>query len=214
MKEKECCHAEDERRALYRRIFGAVFALIILILLIILLIYLILRPTKPQFILQDATVFAFNMTSPNLLTSNLQVTLSSRNPNARIGIYYDRASVYASYRGQQFTLRTLLPSTYQGHKDVVVWSPFVFGDDVPVAPYLTAALTEDQMTGTVLIKIKVDGWIRWKVGTWISGHYHLHVTCPAFVNFGGATQNTGVVGIPVGPPAIKVQLVQGCTVDV
>lgn len=208
MSVKDCGHHEHEERKLFRRPFVAFLAFIVLILFIILLVWLILRPTKPRFILQDATVYAFNVSAPNFLTSNFQITLSSRNPNDRIGIYYDRLDVYASYRGQQITLPTLLPPTYQGHKDITIWSPFLFGNSVPVAPYYTDALTQDQIAGTVLINIKATGRVRWKVGTFISGKYRLNVNCPAYINLGH--RNTGVV---VGP-AIKYQLVQGCHADV
>ncbi|KAL3850263.1 hypothetical protein ACJIZ3_012145 [Penstemon smallii] len=212
MSAKDCGHHEDERKKLHRHLLAALLGFIILILFIILLIYLILRPTKPHFVLQDATVYGFNLSSPNLLTTNIQITISSRNPNERIGIYYDRVDVYASYHSQQITLPTLLPPTYQGHKDIAVWSPFLNGDTVPVAPYLAVSLNQDQFAGTVLVNIKIDGRIRWKVGTFVSGKYHLFVNCPAYINFGGKNNNNN--GVAVGAGAMKYQLIMDCHVDV
>ncbi|XP_009776256.1 NDR1/HIN1-like protein 1 [Nicotiana tabacum] len=211
MSPKDCGHHDEERHKLHRRLFVAVLAFVILVLFIIFLIWLILRPTKPSFILHAATIYAFNVSSPNIfLTTNIQITLASRNPNNKIGIYYDKLDVYATYRGQQITLPTLLPSTYQGHKDVTIWSPFVYGNSVPVAPFLSESLNQDQMAGTVLINIKVDGRIRWKVGTFISGKYHLYVNCPAYVGVGGKMIGNSIA---VGS-AMKYQLVQNCHVDV
>ncbi|XP_058196162.1 NDR1/HIN1-like protein 1 [Rhododendron vialii] len=209
---KDCGYHHDHRKTLYRNIVAALVAFVLLVLLTILLIFLILRPTKPKFILIDATVYAFNVSAPNFLTTTLQVTLSSRNPNDRVGVFYDRVDVYATYRGQQITIPTVLPPTYQGHKDVNVWSPFIYGNAVPVAPYLAAALGEDQVTGRVLLNVKVDGRVRWKVGTWVSGRYHLYVNCPAYIVFGGDRVNSGG-GIAVGS-GVKFQLVQSCHVDV
>lgn len=213
MTAKECGHHDDDdddRKKLYRHLFAALIGFIILVLFLILLIWLILRPTKPHFILQDATVYAFNLSgAANSLTTNLQVTLSSRNPNGRIGIYYDKVDVYAAYHNQQITLPTLLPATYQGHEDVAVWSPFLYGNSVPVAPYIGVSLNQDQIAGTVLVNIRVDGRIRWKVGTFISGKYRLYVNCPAYINFGGRGN-----GVAVGPAAIKYQLILDCHVDV
>lgn len=210
MSAKDCGHHDEERHKLHRRLFAALVGFIILILFIILLIFLILRPTKPHFILQDATIYSFNISSPNFLTTNFQITLASRNPNDKIGIYYDKLDVYATYRGQQITLPTLLPQTYQGHKDFTIWSPFVYGNSVPVAPYLSESLNEDQMAGTVLINVKVDGRVRWKVGTFVSGKYRLNVNCPAYVGVGGKIIGNGIA---VGS-AMKYQLVQNCHVDV
>jgi hypothetical protein len=180
-----------------------------IILVVVLLVWAILQPNKPRFILQDATVYAFNLSTPNLLTSNFQVTVSARNPNDKIGIYYDRLDVYATYRNQQITLRTAIPPTYQGHKDINVWSPFIYGTQVPVAPYNSVALGQDQANGAVQLTIKIDGRVRWKVGTFISGRYHLYVRCPAYITFG--TRSTGVI---VGDNAVKYQLVTNCGVSV
>ncbi|XP_019199534.1 PREDICTED: NDR1/HIN1-like protein 12 [Ipomoea nil] len=215
MSAKDCAHHHRERRKLYHRLFLALLCSIILILFIVFLIWLILRPTKPRFILQDATVYNFNVTGAaatglNLLTTTIQVTLASRNPNERIGIYYDRLDVYATYRGQQITLPTLLPASYQGHKDVTIWSPFLNGNTVPVAPYLGLEISQDQNAGRVLINIRVDGRIRWKVGTFISGRYRLDANCPAYLSFG---ENYSPNSILVGSTA-KYQLVQNCHVDV
>ncbi|CAA2975588.1 NDR1 HIN1 1 [Olea europaea subsp. europaea] len=207
MKE-DCGQHDDWKKKIYIRILIAISTFIFIVLFIILLVWLILRPTKPHFILRDATVYAFNLSAPNLLTSNLQITLSSHNPNGRIGIYYDRLEIYASYHSQQITLPELLPCTYLGHKDNTVWSPVLIGSAVPVAPYLAISLNQDQMVGTVLINFKVDGRIRWRVGTFVSGKYHLYVNCPAYINFGNKN-----CGIAVGN-AIKYQLIMNCHVDV
>lgn len=221
MSTKDCGH-HDEGRQILRRILAAVVAFIFLILLIIFLIWIILRPTKPRFMLQDATVFAFNLSTqqhtpplltptPNTLTLTLQVTLSSHNPNARIGVYYHALRVHASYRSQQISLPTALPDTYQGHKDYAIWSPFLYGAAVPVSPYTLNSLQQDQDAGVVLVNVKVNGKVKWKVGTWISGKYHIDVSCPAYFRFAGdhGGGNVGVVA-----PAVKLQLLQSCSVDV
>ncbi|OVA07128.1 Late embryogenesis abundant protein [Macleaya cordata] len=208
MSAKPCDHHGSKRKKLLRRLFGAFLIFIIVVLFIILLVWLILRPTKPRFTLQDATVYQFNVSSPNFLSSNLQVTIASRNPNDKIGIYYDRLDVYASYRNQQITLPTALPPTYQGHKDINVWSPFVYGNSIPIAPFLAVSLNQEQTAGMVLIYIKVDGRVRWKVGTWISGKYHIYVNCPAYLTFGSRFS-----GVPVGP-ALKFQIDRECHTDV
>ncbi|XP_010246827.1 PREDICTED: NDR1/HIN1-like protein 12 [Nelumbo nucifera] len=201
-------HHHNWKKLFSRRVFVVIFVFVIVILFAIFLVWAILRPSKPQFTLQDATVYQLNISDGNYLTSNFQVTVSSRNPNGNIGIYYDRLDVYATYGNQQITLPTRLPPTYQGHKDINVWSPFVYGMSVPIAPYLAASFYQQHNFGTVFIKIKINGHIRWKVGTWISGGYHIYINCPAYITFG--SRNTG---IPVGT-AFKYQLVQSCGVDV
>ncbi|KAE8652821.1 hypothetical protein Csa_022886 [Cucumis sativus] len=172
-------HHDCERRRLYRRIACVIFTVVLLIGLVIFLIWAILRPSKPRLILQDVTLLGLNV-----------------------------MDVYAAYRGQQVTLPTLLPPTYQGHNDVTVWSPFLYGEAVPVAPEFAEALNEDNNVGAMLFNIKVNGQVRWKVGSWISGRYRLNANCPAYIKFGDPKN-----GIAFGP-AMKFQFVQGCYVDI
>lgn len=211
MSSKDCGHHGMKRRRFFRRIFAGLLIFFFIVLVTVLLVWAILQPSKPRFVLQDVTVYAFNTSVPNMLTSNFQITISSRNPNDKIGVYYDRLDVYSTYRNQQITFRTAIPPTYQGHKEVNVWSPFVYGTDVSVAPFNSIALSQDQASGTVLLVIKIDGRVRWKVGAFISGRYHFYVRCPAYINLGNNAKSTGIV---VSENAIKYQLVQRCSVSV
>ncbi|KAJ7981221.1 Late embryogenesis abundant protein [Quillaja saponaria] len=219
MSAKHCGHHDEDRRKLYRWIFAGILAFIILVLIAIFLIWVILKPTKPRFILQDATVYVFNLSStqpsitspiPNTLSTTIQATVSSRNPNDKVGIYYQKLDIYATYRSQQITYPTSLPSSYQGHKEITVWSPNLYGNAVPVSPYVLNSLLQDQNAGAVLVNIKINGRVKWKVGTWTSGKYHIFVNCPAYIRLAGdKNSGFGLVG-----PAVKFQLLQSCSVDV
>ncbi|KAI7997597.1 NDR1/HIN1-like protein 1 [Camellia lanceoleosa] len=216
MSEKECSLHKDKRRKRLRRFCGGLLILIFIILIIVLLVWAILQPKKPRFVLQDATVYAFNVTAPNFLTSTILVTIASRNPNDKIGVYYDKLDIFAIYQNQQITYYTAIPPTYQGHKEIIVWSPIVSGVNVPVAPYNGVGLGQDQADGTVILTIKIQGQVRFKVGTFISGHYRLSVNCPANIVFGNPTP-----GIVVGNPTpgivvgngIKYQMDRSCSVS-
>ncbi|KAJ8510071.1 hypothetical protein OPV22_000505 [Ensete ventricosum] len=211
MSKKDCGnHGEQKRHKLFRRLFAAFLLLVIVALLVVLIVWLVLRPTKPKFYLQDASVVQFNLTSGvGLLTSVFQITLSSRNPNDHIGVYYDRIDAFVLYKGQQITAATALPPGYQGHNDVIVWSPYLYGAAVPLAPYLADALSQDENAGYILLYVRVDGRLRWKVGTWISGHYHLQVNCPVFLTIDGSNPHGD------GPvPYFHFRQMTSCSVDV
>lgn len=204
MSSKDCGHHgywSWKRHKVFRRLFACLLCLIIVVLLVILIIWLVLRPSKPKFYLQDATVGQFNLSDANFLSSIIQVTISSRNPNDRIGIYYDRLDVYADYKGQQITAATALPPGYQGQDDFNVWSPYLNGNNVPLAPYLAVAAGQEESAGFILIYIKIDGRLRWKVGTWISGHYHVNINCPAFFTVASGKE-------------FRFQKTSSCSVDV
>ncbi|XP_075512448.1 NDR1/HIN1-like protein 1 [Primulina tabacum] len=209
MSEKVCNHHESKWRKFTPRLLSALFISAFIILLIVLLVWVILQPKKPIFILQDATIFELNVSAPNIISTTLQITVFSSNPNSRIGIYYDKMDVYAAYHDQQITYFTAIPPVYQGNKDVNVWSPFVYGNTVPVAPYNGITLSQDKANGAVFMVIKLNGRVRWKVGTFVSGRYHLHVSCPAYIPLGSSKNN----GISIGN-AVKYELSQSCSVGV
>lgn len=195
-----------------RRFFKIILFLAIIVLITVLIVWLVLRPTKPKFYLRDATVMAFNLSlTPSILTTTIQVTIAIRNPNQRIGIFYDRLQVYASYKSQPITLSSKNRPFYQPRKGVSVLSPFLFGVDVPMAPYLSTSLSQDEQSGSALLVVKIDGRVRWKVGSWTSGRYHLFVNCPAYLSFDttGSTEESNIFS-----PVVRFQRISSCSVSV
>ncbi|KAK4414780.1 NDR1/HIN1-like protein 1 [Sesamum alatum] len=209
MAEKVCSHHKSKKKKILRRCCAGLLIFSFIILFVILIVWAVLQPKKPRFTLQDATIFTLNVSAPNVISTTVQVTINSRNPNSRIGVYYDKLHAYATYHNQQITYYTAIPPVYQGHKDVNIWSPFIYGNNVPVAPYNGLALSQDQSNGAIRLTVKLDGRVKWKVGSFISGRYHLHVSCPAYIPLGNS-KNTGIV---VGN-AVKYQLSQSCSVSV
>ncbi|KAL3379368.1 hypothetical protein AABB24_000199 [Solanum stoloniferum] len=211
MSDKKCSHHKSKKKKLIRRCCAGFLIFLFLALLTILIVWAILQPKKPRFILQDTTIFTFNVSAPNIFSTSIQTTIYARNPNSKIGIYYDNMDIYAMYHNQQITYYTQIPPVYQGHKDVNIWSPFVYGNNIPIAPYNGPGLSEDQQNGGVWLDFKIDGRVKWKVGSITTGHYHLHVTCSAYVPLGDRPTYGGVM---VGNNAVKYQLARDCSVSV
>ncbi|KAK7261184.1 hypothetical protein RIF29_27489 [Crotalaria pallida] len=220
MSSKDCGHHHDDdrRRELLRRVFAGILIFIILILIIIFLIWIILKPTKPRFTIQDATLYVFNSSSTNpsspspignKLTTTIQVTLTTFNPNERIGILYEELDVFATYQGTQITLPYKIPRAYQDHREQLVWSPIISGDAVPVSSYVLSSIQQEEIAGETFISVKASGRVKWKVGTWVSGSYHIDVNCPSYIRFNSGGNNGIGSLIP-----LKVQLEQVCAVDV
>ncbi|KAL6291741.1 hypothetical protein ACE6H2_009251 [Prunus campanulata] len=176
---------------LYKKLFLVFSTLSTTILSIILLVWLILHPTKPEFSLKEADIYQLNLSGGHLLNSSVQLTLLSKNPNQKVGIYYDELKVYAAYKGQQITVYTSLPPFYQGHQDSNVLTASLVGTGLPVAPSFGYEVGRDQTAGRLVLNLKVIGRLRWKVGTWVSGKYRVNVDCLAVMAFGPS--------IPTGP---------------
>ncbi|KAG6714376.1 hypothetical protein I3843_05G183900 [Carya illinoinensis] len=179
----------------HKKLFFFFSTLFTSILSLILVIWLILRPSKPDFSLREADIYQLNLSGSHLLNSSLQLTLLSKNPNQKVGIYYDELQVYADYKGQQITTYTSLPPFYQGHQDSNLLTASLVGTWLPVAPSFGYEVGRDQTAGKLVLSLKVNGRLRWKVGTWVSGKYRFNVNCVAVMAFGPA--------IPTGPLTSK-----------
>nr|ABR16330.1 unknown [Picea sitchensis]ACN40754.1 unknown [Picea sitchensis] len=179
----------------FRRCMGSLFVLVVIALFVILVVYLVLHPHKPRFYVQDATVHQLNLTN-GLLTSSLQFSIVSHNPNDRIGVYYDSLNAYATYAGEQITPQCSLTPFYQGDNDVDVLSPILYGNSVALAPFVADHLNYEKQNGVLSLTLKMYGRIRWKVGSWTSGRYHLNVNCFAIMGM----RNSGNAGqVPLQP---------------
>ncbi|KAI4338048.1 hypothetical protein L6164_016402 [Bauhinia variegata] len=174
----------------YRKLFFSFSACFTIILLLIFLIWLILHPSKPQFSLTEVDIYQLNLSGPQL-NSSIQVTLLSKNPNQKVGIFYDEFRVYATYKGQQITLDSLLPPFYQNHEESNLLTAALVGNGLPVDPSLGYEVVRDQTAGRLILNFKVIGRLRWKVGTWVSGRYRFNVNCVSIMAFGP--------GLPAGP---------------
>jgi hypothetical protein len=186
---------------------SCLLALVLIVAFVSLVVYLALRPSKPSFYLQDLKLLRPISLGDPSLTASAQVTLASRNPNDRVGIFYKRLDVFVTYRDEAVTVPVSLPPQYQGHRDFTVWSPVLSAESVPVAAYVADAMKQDVAAGFVALQVKVDGRVKWKVGSWVSGSYHLFVSCPAVLSAGYPGVNNTVTSLKFAQPT-------GCSVEV
>ncbi|KAF8379904.1 hypothetical protein HHK36_027369 [Tetracentron sinense] len=182
---------------LYKRLFYAFSAFIIFVLSLVLLIWLILRPSKPEFYLKQVDIYQLNLSGPHLLNSSIQITLVSKNPNKKVGVYYDQLQSYASYKAQQITVHASLPPFYQGHEDSNLLTASLIGTGLPVAASFDYEVVRDRTAGKLILSLKVNGRLRWKVGTWVSGRYRFNVDCVAIMAF-GPNSTSGPLGSKQG----------------
>ncbi|KAB2055170.1 hypothetical protein ES319_A11G017400v1 [Gossypium barbadense] len=187
-------HCAERRRftisKYHKKLFFAFSSFLTLLLAFIFLIWLTLHPSKPQFSLTQADIYQLSLTRPSLLNSSIQLTFLSKNPNKRVAIYYDQLQAYASYKGQQITVDTSLPPFYQDHEEANLLTAFLQGTALPVAPSFGYEVGRDQIAGKIVLSLKVNGKLRWKVGSWVSGRYRFNVNCVSIIAFGPNTAPT------------------------
>ncbi|KAI3417845.1 LEA_2 domain-containing protein [Psidium guajava] len=166
----------------YKKLLFAFVTTLTSFLALALLVWLILHPAKPQFTVKEADINQLNLSGPRL-NSSIQLTLLAKNPNGKVGIYYDDLQAYAAYKGQQITVESALPPFYQGHQHSDLLTASLVGNGLPGAASLGYQVGRDQRAGKLVLSLKVNVQLRWKVGNWVSRQYALHVNCVVVMAF-------------------------------
>ncbi|KAK1397292.1 Harpin inducing protein [Heracleum sosnowskyi] len=107
-------------------------ALLLLVGIVALILWLIFRPNPVKFYVTDASLTQFDISSTHkTLHYNLALNMTVRNPNKRIGIYYDQIEAQALYQGQVFGTANVT-GFYQGHKETDYLNPVFNGQNLVV----------------------------------------------------------------------------------
>ncbi|XP_047976333.1 NDR1/HIN1-like protein 3 [Salvia hispanica] len=137
------------------------FTILIIVGIVVLVFWLVFRPNTVKFHVNEASLTEFNIRN-NTLHYNLALNLTIRNPNKRIGIYYDRIEARAFYQGQRFHTVDL-QKFYQGKKNTSnVSAEFKGSQLVPLGAKEMSKYNEDLSAGRYDIDIKLYLRIRLK----------------------------------------------------
>ncbi|XP_050387397.1 NDR1/HIN1-like protein 1 [Argentina anserina] len=190
----------------YRAICTCLTIVLLVLGAIALTLWLIYRPHKPQFTVAAAAIYSLNATSPpSQISTTMQFTIVTRNPNHRVSIRYDRLQAFVAYRNQAITQQVMLPPLAHRRRSSVAVSPVLGGVPVPVSAEVVNGLMMDEAYGVVRLRVVVVGRLRWKItGLDIrTGHYGIYVKCDVLVGL-----KKGFVGqVPLlGTPACKVDI--------
>lgn len=171
-------------------IFNCIFSILCKILTFILfvvaiagfLFWLIVRPNVVKFHVTDATLTQFNYTNnTNTLHYNLALNITIRNPNRRVGIYYDYIEANAFYQDVRFGTQTL-GTFFQHHKNTSVLSPVFKGQQVvPLGSDQASELDKDKNSGVYHIDVKLFLKVRFKMGLFKTGKVKPKVRCEFLV---------------------------------
>jgi hypothetical protein len=99
---------------IFNLIFQIVLTIVIILGVIALIFYLLFRPNNVKFHVTDVSLTRFEHTNDTLFY-NMNANLTIRNPNRRIGIYYDTIEARGEYQGHRFGSQDIT-RFYQGHK--------------------------------------------------------------------------------------------------
>jgi|UniRef100_A0A2N9GIX2 hypothetical protein len=172
---------------IFSLIFKLVFTVLILVGIAAVIFWFLVRPNNLKFYVTDASLTQFNFTTNNNLQYNLDLNITVRNPNKRIGIYYDTIQASTYYEGQRFDTVSLTPF-YQGHKNTSLLSQVFDGQKlVLLGTSEVSNFNSEKSNGVYSIDVKLNLKIRVKVG-WIKiGHFKPKIDCGLKVPLSGSS---------------------------
>uniref|UniRef100_M8CBC1 Late embryogenesis abundant protein LEA-2 subgroup domain-containing protein n=1 Tax=Aegilops tauschii TaxID=37682 RepID=M8CBC1_AEGTA len=135
------------------------------------ILWLTLRPSAPRFTLLAATATSSNASTGGGLV-HLDAALMAHNPNARAAALYDSLRARASYAGFQLATAGPLPPFQQAQGDAVLSASLSSAAE---------ASAEEAADGRspALLRLRIEGRLRWEVAAWVSGERALAAECVA-----------------------------------
>ncbi|KAI4310600.1 hypothetical protein MLD38_035566 [Melastoma candidum] len=177
---------------LLKLFFEVVLTLVFLLGLAALIVWLIFRPINVvKFHVTDAELTQFSLTSnDSILLYNLGLNLTIRNPNKKIGIYYDLIESRAIYEGQRFDTVYSSPF-YQGHKNTTVLSPVFVGQQAVVLGGTEVnGYNSDKSAGVYNIDVKLYLRVRFRLGKLKTFRFKPRIDCDLMVPLSSGSGST------------------------
>lgn len=163
------------RKRMITYLCSAILSLLIVVGVFVFVIWLVLRPHKPKYYIEYASYPKLSLPD-RILNSRMELNVTTRNPNGRIGIYYYKMEAYIFYGDKRIAGADIGPF-YQGHKEIRVLQPTLTAHSVILSEETARDLRLENSAGTLELELKLYAKIRFKVGSWKSRHYNMRVKC-------------------------------------
>ncbi|XP_004494243.1 NDR1/HIN1-like protein 10 [Cicer arietinum] len=178
---------------LFNLIFKLILTVIIILGIAVFLFWLIVRPNVIKVHVTDATLTQFNFTKNNTLNYNLSLNITIRNPNKKLGIYYDYIEARTLYHDVRVDSNFIDPF-YQGHKTTNVLNTLFKGEKVVLlGGDQSSDFNKEKSLGIYEIDVKLYLRVRFKLGAIKTRKIKPKVTCelrlPLTSGDGGSTVN-------------------------
>jgi hypothetical protein len=186
-----CCPCKCLACGLFSCLCSVLVSLLVAAGVLVLILYLLFRPHMVAATADSASLARLALSPTSALAYNLSVDITVRNPNKRVGLYYDAVEALALFDGQRFGY-TPLPPFYQGTEDSTKVSPQFHGQEPLQGDVAAANLRQQLQDGKVAIDVQLHAKLRVKVWAFKVRGPNARITCPLSVpapgsNNGAAT---------------------------
>ncbi|KAL3735733.1 hypothetical protein ACJRO7_024801 [Eucalyptus globulus] len=174
------------RRSCCCKCFCWTFSFLALLILAIAItagiLFLAFRPKLPKYSVDALQITQFAPANNGSLSASFNVNITARNPNKKIGIYYEGGSrISVLYDGEQLC-QGALPKFYQGHRNTTVLVVPLSGQTQNATGLLSQLQAEQQATGSIPLNLRVRQPVRVKLGKLKLFKVKFSVRCQLKVN--------------------------------
>ncbi|KAK6154074.1 hypothetical protein DH2020_013713 [Rehmannia glutinosa] len=162
-----CTPKTTKEEKLLQKCLCWTISLILLLILILgilaAIIYFVFQPKIPKYSVDSMRITQFNLANDNSLSATFNVNITARNPNRKIGIYYENGSHLSVWYTGTKLCEGSLPKFYQGHRNTTVLS-LVLAGQTRDATGLLQSLQADQQTGSIPLNLRARVPVRIRLG--------------------------------------------------
>lgn len=170
--------------------FCLLLILIIAIAATVGILWLAFKPKLPKFSVDRMQISDFTLSNNASLAATFNVTITARNPNEKIGIYYEGGSRISVYYTDTKLCEGSLPKFYQGHENTTVLNIPLTGETENATALANTLQEEQQRTGNVPLNLRVKQPVRIKLGKLKLMKVNFRVRCRIVVNSLNPTDNS------------------------
>ncbi|CAH8307349.1 unnamed protein product [Eruca vesicaria subsp. sativa] len=164
------------------------YTLCLLLLLVVVvgatigILYLVFKPKLPDYSINRLQLTQFALNQDSSLSTAFNVTITAKNPNEKIGIYYENGSKITVWYTQAKLSQGSLPKFYQGHENTTVIYVEMTGQTRDATDIMTTLREQQQRTGNIPLRLRVNQPVRIKLGKLKLMKVRFLVRCNVFVD--------------------------------
>ncbi|KAF9587226.1 hypothetical protein IFM89_039556 [Coptis chinensis] len=147
--------------------------------------YLVYHPKAPKYSVDRLSIQGFNLTSADqLISPKMVVTVKARNPNKKIGIYYNKGSSISVSHSDDINplCKGVLPVFHQPTNNVTVFQTVLTGSDTNLSAADYEAFRDQQKKGEIPLKLDLKVPVKIKVGSLKTWTISVKVRCQITVD--------------------------------
>jgi len=156
-----------------------IFTLIVLAAIAGAIIYVLYRPHRPTFVVSGLKISSLNLTSTSHLTTNIDLNITTRNPNKKLVYTYNPITISVTTEKDGILVGSgLLPSFVHGTKNTTFLRAAITSSGLQLDDKSGSKLTSDlKSKDGVALKVELETKVKVKMGGLKTPKARIRVSC-------------------------------------